>query len=115
MLAKRLRVGISSLNAFKITSGGTITKILDASGDGAGHSAAAPTAVAVHGTDVYVVDNITRVVFKITAGGTITTIIDGTGDGQGHTMTEPGDVAIDGLGNVYVSDRGTYNVFRIAP
>ncbi len=67
-------------NVFKITPSGTITQILDASGDGQGHTCESPRAIAV-GPNNTVYAGSREYVFKITAGGTITTILGPDGAG----------------------------------
>jgi hypothetical protein len=58
--------GYTSSNAFKITPSGTITQIIDASGDGAGHTLSHTYAIAVDGAaSVYVAGIDSNNAFKI--------------------------------------------------
>ena len=107
--------GNGSDNAFQITAGGTITEIIDATGDGAGNTLDSLDGVAVDASgNVYVAANLSDNAFQITPGGTITQIIDATGDGVGNTLDFPAGVAVDASGNVYVAGRDSDNVFRIS-
>ena len=74
--------GRASDNVFKVTSGGAITRILDATGDGAGNVLDAPLNVAVDTSgNVFVTGNASNNIFEITTSGTITQIMDSSGDG----------------------------------
>ena len=58
--------GTGSHNAFKITSGGAITQIIDTAGDGAGNSLIRARGIAVDGLGkVYVTGETTDNVFEI--------------------------------------------------
>jgi hypothetical protein len=94
--------GHDSQNAFKITAGGVITEIIDASGDGA-HDLGFPHDIAVDSAgNVFVAGSTSDNAFKITAGGVITEIIDGSGDGNSG-LVGPVGVAVSSLGHVYVT------------
>ncbi|MBW2291749.1 MAG: NHL repeat-containing protein [Deltaproteobacteria bacterium] len=109
-------VGGVSNNAFSITPGGTITQIIDATGDGAGNSLTRPDGVAVAPNgNVYVVGSTSDNVFEITPGGVITQIIDATGDGAGNALDLPTGIAVDLNGNVFVAGVRSDNVFEITP
>jgi len=96
-------------------SDGTITEIIDATGDGT-NTLEFPLGVATDSSgNVYVTGFISTNAFKITPGGTITEIIDSTGDGTGNTLTLPQAIAVDSSGNVFVAGNGTNNVFKITP
>ncbi len=107
-------VGTFSDNAFKITPGGAITRIIDASGDGL-RDLDRPTAIAVDASgNVYVAGAESDNVFKITPGGTITQIIDAAGDGT-NRLNDPRGIAADASGNVYVTGQVSDNAFEITP
>jgi len=96
--------GLFSDNVFKITPGGTITEIIDSTGDGVGNTFNAPSGVATDSSgNVFVTGAASDNVFKITPGGTITQIMDSTGDGSGNTLNAPGHIATDSSGNVFVA------------
>ncbi len=108
--------GYGSENAFKITPGGTVTEIIDSTGDGGGNPLNFPTAIAVDGSgNVYVAGAGSDNAFKITPGGTVTEIIDSTGDGGGNPLVNPEGIAVDGSGNVYVTGFSSDNAFKITP
>ncbi|MBN2214728.1 MAG: SBBP repeat-containing protein [Bacteroidales bacterium] len=108
--------GGTSNNAFRITPGGVITKIIDATGDGTGNILTECRDIAVDGSgNVYVVGRHSDNAFKITPGGVITEIIDATGDGQGNILNEPWGIEVDVFGNVYVAGWTSWNVFKITP
>jgi len=97
--------GYTSGNAFKITPDGTITEIIDGSGDGT-HLLEHPAGVAVDSADnVYVTGEGSNNAFKITPHGTVTQIIDFSGDGT-NGLGSPHGVAVDSAGNVYVTGSG---------
>ena len=103
-------------NVFKITPGGTITEIIDATGDGAGNTLSIPFGIAVDGSgNVFVAGAVSDNVFKITPGGTITEIIDATGDGAGNTLDNSTLIAVDGSENLFVTGGDSDNAFKITP
>jgi len=106
--------GANSNNVFKITPSGTITEIINATGDRGGNTLSSAHAVATDSSgNVFVSGKDSRNVFKIdtpgtckTSGGmpcTITEIIDGI---------EPHGIATDSSGNVFVPDK--FKVIKIA-
>jgi len=113
----------ASGNVFKITPGGTITEIIDATGDGT-NALGAPNGVATDlSGNVFVSGENTNNAFKISTPGTcstggtpctITQIIDGPGDGLGNTLGTPFGVATDSSGNVFVAGRSSSNAFKIS-
>ncbi len=108
--------GYASDNAFKITPGGVITEIIDATGDGEGHVFEEPRGIALGGSgNVYVTATGTNNAFKITPGGMITEIIDARGDGEGNTLDGANSVAVDSSENVYVTGFASNNAFKITP
>ena len=112
--------GAGSDNVFRIARNidGTITisQILDATGDGAGHALATPRGVAVDADgNVYVAGSASDNVFKISSGGAIQQILDATGDGMGNVLDGPVGVAVDAAGNVYVTGSISNNVFQVTP
>ena len=101
-------------NVFKVTPSGTVTSIIDETGDGSGNSLHGATAVAVDlAGNVYVAGTRSDNVFKITPGGIITEIIDATGEGTGNTLHFPWSLAVDANGNVFVVGGFSNNVFKI--
>ncbi len=108
--------GSTSDDAFKISPTGTVTKLIDATGDGAGHALDRPTQIVVDddGT-VYLVGTLSHNAFKITPDGTIAQIIDSSGDGAGRPLTFASDIALDAAGDVYVTGQNSRNAFRINP
>lgn len=103
---------------FKITPGGTITTIMDASGDGAGNEIDQPRGLAVdQAGNVFVAGFQSGNVFKITPAGVITEVIDSTGDGAGNTLTSAYQIAVDGAGNLYVPNYeiSAGSVFKVTP
>jgi hypothetical protein len=95
---------------------GTITEIIDSTGDGAGNGLVRARAIALDGSgNVYVTGVGSSNAFKITPGGTITEIIDSTGDGAGNNLSAAPSVAVDGAGNVYVAGMYSDNAFKITP
>jgi hypothetical protein len=108
--------GFLSNNVFKITPGGSITEIIDGTGDGAGKALEGSFHVAVDlSNNVYVTGALSNNVFQITPGGTITEIIDTTGDGAGQALVYPRGVATDANSNVYVVGAFSDNAFQITP
>ncbi len=72
-----------------VAAAGTITQIIDATGDGMGNTLDGASGIAVDGAgNAYVVDSPTDSAFKITPNGTITQIIDADGDGMGGRQGE---------------------------
>jgi len=102
--------GNGSNNAFQITPGGTITQIIDATGDGTNALTSASSVAVDASGNVYVPGFISRNVFQIAPGGGITQIIDATGDGT-NPFGSPFNVAVDATGNVYVTSLN--DVFKI--
>ncbi len=96
-------VGRTSSNAFKITTDGAITQIIDGAGDGTRPLLMSPEGVAVDASgNAYVTGSESNNAFRITPAGTITQIIDVNGDGT-HPLLSPGKIAVDGTGGAYVS------------
>ena len=93
---------------------GTISQIIDSTGDGGGNSLAIPTLIAVDGSgDVFVTGQASDNVFKITPEGTITQIIDAAGDGAGNSLDRPVGIALDNFGDIYVAGGDSHNAFKI--
>ena len=108
--------GALSDNAFKVTRGGAITQIIDATGDGV-HALSEPGGIALDDAtgDVYVAGRLSNNVFKITPAGVITQIIDANGDGV-HGLGEPVDVAVDTIEQRLPSSvSATSNALKITP
>lgn len=107
-------IGYSSQNVLKVTPGGSITQIIDATGDGT-HPLFSPEGVIADASgNVYVAGWWTDNVFRITPSGGITQIIDAAGDGV-NALDGPASIGLDGAGNVYVSAQHSDNAFRITP
>ncbi len=104
-------------NVLKIAPDGTVTEIINQSGDGV-NSLVRPGAIAVDGAqNVYVAGQWSDNAFKITPGGGITQIIDSSGDGTKPLMGADG-IAVSDSGNVYVSGGigpSSWAVFKITP
>ena len=89
-------LGFGSDNAFKITPGGVITEIIDATGDGAGNMLNLPFGIAVDGSgNVYVAGFLSNNAFKIALAPIIEDLTDAVGDlvtagilnqGQGNSL-----------------------------
>jgi sugar lactone lactonase YvrE len=106
-----------------------IREIIDEAGDRDGNALGNPTEVAIDtDDDVYVLGTGSDNAFRITAPGdcrtsapraenlcVITEIVDSTGDGMGNPLTDPAGLATTTGDVVYVSGRGSNNVFRIPP
>jgi DNA-binding beta-propeller fold protein YncE len=108
-----------------------ISEVIDAEGDPGDDENALgnPTEVAIDtDDDVYVLGTGSDNAFRITAPGdcrtsapkpenlcVITEIVDSTGDGMGNPLTDPAGLATTTGNVVYVSGRGSGNVFRIPP
>jgi hypothetical protein len=111
-----LIVTVVSLTIARPVTGQTITQIMDATGDGVGHTLTNPLGVAVDGSgNIYVTGYFSHNAFKITPAGVVTQIIEAAGDGLGHGLSGPTGIAVDNSGNVYVSGRFSNNVFKITP
>ncbi len=107
--------GYKSCNVFKITPGGTITQIIDETGDGFS-PLDLPKAIAVdHLGNVFVAGEASANAFKISPAGAITEIIDAGGDGLGARLRLPRGIAVNRAGDVFVSGRRSDNVFKITP
>ena len=108
--------GSVSDNAFKITSDGLITEIIDATGDSMGNEIDYPWGITVDDSgNAYVTGSASDNAFKITSDGLITEIIDSTGDGMGNALHYPRGIAVDDSGNAYVTGSVSNNAFRITP
>jgi len=108
--------GQESDNVFRIAPDGTLTQVLDASGDGQGNTMDEPIGVHVDDAgNLYVAAWGSSNAFRRAPDGTITELIDETGDGQFYPLWGAYDVDVDGLGNVYVLGWGSHNAFRIEP
>jgi hypothetical protein len=108
--------GYNSHNVFKITPGGTITEIIDATGAGLGAPLTGPSRLATDSAgNVYVIGEDSDNAFKIEPDGSTTELIDMLGDGQGNLLDGPKGIAVDSAGNVFVSSWNNAQVFRIEP
>ncbi len=103
-----------------------ISEIIDEAGDRNGNALGNPTEVAIDtDDDVYVLGTGSNNAFRIMAPGkcktsgpifcVITEIVDSTGDRMGKLLTDPAGLATTTGDVVYVSGRGSNNVFRIPP
>ncbi|HIF91529.1 MAG TPA: hypothetical protein EYQ60_00140 [Myxococcales bacterium] len=103
-----------------------ITQIIDEAGDLVDNALGTPTEVAIDThDDVYVLGTGSNNAFRIMAPGkcktsgpifcVITEIVDSTGDRMGKLLTDPAGLATTTGDVVYVSGRGSNNVFRIPP
>jgi hypothetical protein len=107
--------GVNSHNVFKITPAGTITQIIDTTGDGAGHPLVEIRSIAVDGNgNVYVAGSSTDNAFRISPAGAIAQIIDSLGDGV-NSLDAPRGIAVGADGSVYVSGYGGWNLFMVSP
>lgn len=105
-------VGFDTNNVLERAPDGTITEILDGSGDGV-HPLTGPESLAIapDGT-LYVACVGSDNVFKRPPGGAWTQIVDASGDGV-HPLQYPHGLATDAAGNVFVADTATDSVFRV--
>ena len=86
--------GNDSDNVFKVTPGGVVSVILDATGDGQGNPLDNPTGIATDPAgNVYVNGYFSSNVFRVTPAGGVTEIMDSTGDGI-HSFIRPADMGI---------------------
>ena len=112
----------------KITPGGVVTTLAgsgslgSADGTGGAASFAVMYAVAVDGSGtVYVADSGNNKIRKVTPGGAVSTLAGsgavGSLDGVGPaaTFSYPAGIAVDSSGNVFVGDRGSNKIRKIAP
>ena len=107
--------GAPSTGFFKITPGGTVTRLIDSTGDGV-HPFDCGVGVDVDSSDnVYVVAFLSDNVFKVTPTGEITQILDSSGAGSPNSMSGPIGVAVSNAGDVYVSAFFSNTVHKITP
>ncbi|MCP3979568.1 MAG: hypothetical protein GY716_09600 [bacterium] len=103
----------SSSRAYKMTTDGTVTLLIDETGDQAGNTFEWASSVAVdHLGNAYVTGSISDNVFRIRPDGTIDEILDG-GPGGTYDLEEPEHLTVDIVGNVYVTGASSSNAFRI--
>ena len=107
--------GPSSEGVFKIATGGTITKVLDSTGDGV-NGASCMVGLDVDSQDnVYVACFLSDNVFRITPGGSVTEVIGSNGDGAGNMLSAPLDIAVDASDNLFTTGWASHNVFKRTP
>jgi hypothetical protein len=104
---------------FKRTPAGTVTKILDPTGDGMGNvfncaGGVSRMLVADDGT-VFVSGDTSDNVFRVSPTGTVTTMLTASGDGAGNTLDAPSALALDSAGNLFVAGISSNNVFKVTP
>ena len=93
---------------------GTITTVLDSTGDGQGHTLNYPNGLALDAVgNLYVACRDTDNAFKVTPGGVVTQVIGPDGDGDGHLLDRPFYIAVDGEGRIYTGSTTLDNAFRI--
>jgi sugar lactone lactonase YvrE len=93
-----------------------VRQLIDATGDGAGHTLQGPRGIALDAQgNLFVVGMMSDNVFRIRPSGKVELVIDGSGDGKGHKLVRPNGIAVDAKGNVYVAGIDSWNVFQIAP
>lgn len=112
-----LFVGASSARkVFRVDVAGTVTLLIDQTGDGAGHGLQRLGGMTV-GTDgsLYVVSGDTDTLFRIAPNGGISVAVGAAGDGLGHDLDWPIDVAVAPDGTVLVSGRYSQNILRYDP
>ena len=97
---------------FRIDPVGSVTSILTAAGDGAGHTLSQPGAmVAAPAGNLYVAGELSHNVFRISPSGTITEIVNGSAP-----LDFPASLALDAAGDLYVGDLGAQpDVLRLSP
>ncbi len=106
-------VGHATENVFKIAIDGTVTQILDDTGDGQGHRCDLPAAVAA-GPNHTVYVACSAYVLKIAAGGAVTPVLGPTGDGTpGGEYGDGGGIAVTSDETVYVTGVFKDNAFKI--
>jgi len=98
--------GANSNNVFKITPGGTITEIINGTGDGTRPLTSAHAVATDSSGNVFVSGKSSGNVFKITPGGTITEIIN---------SINPHGIATDSSGNIFVQGKAANVVLKITP
>ncbi len=103
-------------NVLKRAPDGTVTELIDATGDGAGAVLDHPYDVAL-GADgsVYVCGWLSHNAFRVAPDGTITEIVDVNGAGGSELLINPTSVVVDPAGRVYVAGWWSNNVLRVDP
>lgn len=106
--------GANSDNVFRITQGGVVTQVLDATGAGPGQGLLSPRGLSV-ATDgsLFVTGYASNNVLRVPPGGAaVSEIIDAGGDGLGNGLVGPIDVDADSQGRAWVSGHVSNNVLR---
>ena len=107
--------GANNEGVWKVTPTGSITQLMDISGDGV-NSAVCPVGLAMDSSEnLYVAAFLSDNVFKITPTGTVTQVIDAVGAGAGQILAGPLLVSIDNTDSVYVSGHFSDNVLALRP
>lgn len=102
--------------AFRVEPDGTITRIIDSAGDGAGNLFGGGYEAAADAEgNAYLTSFSPSNVFRVSPDGTVTLVLDSTGDGTGNTLGAPFGIDVDADGNVFVAGSATNNAFRVTP
>ena len=114
----------------KVTSSAIVTTVAgqvgitgSANGTGNGASFNNPQGTVVDSAgNIYVADNVNRIIRKITPAGLVTTFagstgLQGTNDGPGNVARfyQPSGMAVDSADNIYVTDVGGDTIRKITP
>jgi len=111
-------VGFMTHNVLRVAPDGTVTEIIDATGDGTTR-VEKPREVAVDAQgNVYVASEMTHSVFRIAPDGKIDVVLGPEGDGQegkNHRLRRPTYTVVSPKGDLYVAAQTSDNVFHVTP
>jgi hypothetical protein len=113
--------GFVTNNAFKVTPGGVITEIIDATGDGLGNGLKYPQGIALDDSgNVFVTsfdngDINFAGAFKVHAGGGVSKIIGYWGADSTDRLVGAISAATDDSGNVFIAGVNSHTVWKVTP